>query len=84
MLFSANFNYTLGRVVEDGSQRPLDHIAPYFGKVGLLYTYNKLNLEGYMLYNGKRILKSIQQMAKITLNMRQQMECQLGKPIILN
>ena len=54
LLFSANFNYTLGRVVEDGSQRPLDHIAPYFGKVGLAYTYNKLNLEGYMLYNGKK------------------------------
>lgn len=57
LLFSANFNYTLGRVVEDGSQRPLDHIAPYFGKVGLLYTYNKLNLEGYMLYNGKKDIK---------------------------
>jgi hemoglobin/transferrin/lactoferrin receptor protein len=52
--FNANFNYTLGRVVEDGSQRPMDHIAPYFGKVGLTYTYNKLNLEGYMLYNGKK------------------------------
>ena len=57
LLFSANFNYTLGRVVEDGSQRPLDHIAPYFGKVGLTYTYNKLNLEGYMLYNGKKDIK---------------------------
>ncbi|WP_445715586.1 TonB-dependent receptor plug domain-containing protein [Flavobacterium sp.] len=54
LLFSANFNYTLGRVVEEGSQRPLDHIAPYFGKVGLAYTYYKLNLEGYMLYNGKK------------------------------
>ncbi len=54
LLFSANFNYTLGKVVEEGSQRPLDHIAPYFGKVGLAYTYNKLNLEGYMLYNGKK------------------------------
>lgn len=57
LLFSANFNYTLGRVVEDGSQRPLDHIAPYFGKVGLSYTHNKLNLEGYMLYNGKKDIK---------------------------
>ena len=57
LLFSANFNYTLGRVVEDGSHRPLDHIAPYFGKVGLQYTYNKLNLEGYMLYNGKKDIK---------------------------
>lgn len=57
LLFSANFNYTLGRVVEDGTQRPLDHIAPYFGKVGLTYTYNKLNLEGYMLYNGKKDIK---------------------------
>lgn len=57
LLFSANFNYTLGRVVEDGSHRPLDHIAPYFGKVGLQYIYNKLNLEGYMLYNGKKDIK---------------------------
>ena len=54
LTFTANFNYTLGRVVEHGSQAPLDHISPYFGKVGLLYNYNKLNLEGYMLYNGKK------------------------------
>jgi hemoglobin/transferrin/lactoferrin receptor protein len=42
MLFSkvkvdANFNYNLGRIVEEGrSQTPLDHITPYFGKIGIV------------------------------------------------
>lgn len=57
MNFNASFNYNLGRVVEDGNQSPLDHIAPYFGKIGLTYNSSKLNLDAYMLYNGKKPLK---------------------------
>lgn len=52
--FNANFDYTLGRVVEDGNQSPLDHISPYFGKLGLVYTKKILALEAYMLFNGKK------------------------------
>jgi hemoglobin/transferrin/lactoferrin receptor protein len=55
--FNANFNYTLGRVVEDGSQTPLDHISPFFGKIGLAYNKKWVSLEGYLLYNGKKYAK---------------------------
>ncbi len=55
LLFTANYNSTMGRIVaEDGSHSPLDHIAPYFGKIGLNYTRNSFALEAYMLYNGKK------------------------------
>jgi len=53
--FHGNFNYTLGRIIlEDNTKAPLDHIAPYYGKIGLLYTKNWATLEVYMLYNGKK------------------------------
>ena len=54
LLFKATFNYTLGRIVEDGNQTPLDHIAPTYGKIGLNYTKSKYGLDIYMLYNGKK------------------------------
>ncbi len=50
----ANFNYNLGRIVQEGAQAPLDHIAPYFGKIGFMYVDTVLNLQAYMLYNGKK------------------------------
>jgi len=58
VLLNANFNYTLGRIVnEDDTYSPLDHIAPYYGKIGLVYDNKYVMLEGYMLYNGKKDLK---------------------------
>ena len=54
LLLNANFNYTLGRVVENGTQSPLDHISPYFGKIGITYSKSWANFEAYMLYNGKK------------------------------
>lgn len=53
----ANFNYIFGRIVEHGAQTPLDHIAPYFGKIGFIYTTAYVNLEAYVLYNGKKSSK---------------------------
>lgn len=50
----ANFNYNFGRIVQEDTQAPLDHIAPYFGKIGVMYTNSVINLEAYMLYNGKK------------------------------
>lgn len=55
VLVTANFNYTLGRIVnEDHTYSPLDHIAPYYGKVGVNYEHKFFTVEGYMLYNGKK------------------------------
>jgi hemoglobin/transferrin/lactoferrin receptor protein len=55
VLFNANFNYTLGRIINsDNTQSPLDHIAPYNGKIGINYEHKHFMLEGYMLYNGKK------------------------------
>ena len=51
----ANFNYNLGRIVEKGvRQAPLDHIAPYFGKIGVMYANSRASIEAYLLYNGKK------------------------------
>lgn len=38
----AAFNYNLGRIFERRIQAPLDHIAPYFGKIGLTYSKSQL------------------------------------------
>jgi hemoglobin/transferrin/lactoferrin receptor protein len=54
LLLNANFNYTLGRVIENGNKSPLDHISPYFGKIGVTYSKSWANFEAYMLYNGKK------------------------------
>lgn len=53
---NAVFNYTLGRIVSENGYLPLDHIPPYFGKVGLNYFAPKYGVEAYMLYNGKKAL----------------------------
>lgn len=57
VLFTANFNYTLGRIINNNTYSPLDHIAPYYGKVGIGYDNKYVILEGYMLYNGKKDIK---------------------------
>ena len=51
--FNATFNYTYGRIVEE-QERPLDHISPYFGKLGLQYEKRKWQAEAYVLYNGQK------------------------------
>lgn len=55
--FNGSYNVTLGRVTTEGNKRPLDHIPPYFGKLGFNYTPSWGNLEAYMLFNGKKHLK---------------------------
>jgi len=54
LLFTATYNYTMGRIVENGNHSPLDHIAPYYGKVGLNYSKSIFAIEAYLLYNGKK------------------------------
>ena len=58
LLFTASFNYTLGGILKDGEQLPLDHIAPFYGKIGFNYTKKRYGLEAYMLYNGKKDIKN--------------------------
>ncbi|WP_339838760.1 TonB-dependent receptor [uncultured Flavobacterium sp.] len=52
--YVANFNYTLGRITSEEEKMPLDHIPPYYGKIGLNYEKNWGTIEAYMLYNGKK------------------------------
>lgn len=54
VLFTASFNYTLGRILEENERLPLDHIPPFYGKVGFNYTKKTFGMEVYMLYNGKK------------------------------
>jgi hemoglobin/transferrin/lactoferrin receptor protein len=43
---TGSYNYTYGRVKQDGgSETPLDHIAPAFGRVGINYTYTRFYAE---------------------------------------
>ena len=58
LLFTATFNYTLGRIIQENGKSPLDHIAPFYGKIGLNYTKKHYGLEAYMLYNGKKDIKN--------------------------
>ncbi len=49
----STFNITRGTFTQaDGSEVPLDHIPPNFGKTSLRYTHAKWMVEGWSLYNG--------------------------------
>ena len=54
---SAAFNYTKGRIqVSEGVDKPLDHIAPIYGRFGIQYSKPKYDAELFVNYNGwKRI-----------------------------
>ncbi|HOX81557.1 MAG TPA: TonB-dependent receptor [Chryseolinea sp.] len=46
LALTASHNYTYGRVLnEEGSDTPLDHIAPAFGRVGFQYNNSKFKSE---------------------------------------
>jgi hemoglobin/transferrin/lactoferrin receptor protein len=57
-LFYGTFNFTHGRVQNEAGNFPLDHIAPFYGKTGFKYEGKRLNLDLYMLYNGKKELRN--------------------------
>lgn len=52
--FNGSYNLTLGRVTTEENKRPLDHIPPYFGKLGFNYAPKWATFEAYMLFNGKK------------------------------
>lgn len=49
-------NYTYGRVKTDSADYPLDHIAPVYGRAGVRWLHNKINLEFFTLFNGAKKL----------------------------
>lgn len=53
LTFDGSYSYTLGRVIET-TNRPLDHIPPYFGRIGLNYSREWGMVEAYLLFNGKK------------------------------
>lgn len=55
--FNGSYNFTLGRVTTEGNKRPLDHIPPYYGRLGFSYTPKWATFEAYMLFNGKKRLQ---------------------------
>lgn len=56
---SATLNYTRGRVKNDiGPDTPLDHIPPFFGRVGIQYNSNKFRSELFTNFNGWKTLDS--------------------------
>lgn len=48
----STFNYTYGRYEQAGTEVPLDHIPPIFGKTSLMYRQKRLEGEVYTMYNG--------------------------------
>lgn len=53
LTFDGSYSFTLGRVIET-TNRPLDHIPPSFGRIGLNYMHKWGTVETYLLFNGKK------------------------------
>jgi hemoglobin/transferrin/lactoferrin receptor protein len=54
---TSTFNYTYGRIRKDPTDLPLDHIAPIFGKTGLILQLRQFRNEFFVMYNGWKRLK---------------------------
>ncbi len=54
---SASYNYTYGRITSVSPETPLDHIAPAFGKLSLVWKAKKMRAELFSIYNGAKKLK---------------------------
>ena len=57
LVFVGTFNFTQGTSHTNNGTVPLDHIAPMNGKVGINYESKGINIECYMLYNGRKDLQ---------------------------
>jgi hemoglobin/transferrin/lactoferrin receptor protein len=66
--FNGSYNITIGRVTTDGNKRPLDHIPPFYGKLGINYTPKWATFEAYMLFNGKKQLSDYSTSGEDNLN----------------
>lgn len=49
--------YTYGRVKTDSSDVPLDHIPPFYARLGMSYAHHKFSTDFFINYNGWKRLK---------------------------
>lgn len=49
---SSSINYTVGRIVAEPKDTPLDHIPPTFGRTCVRVTGKKIQSEFWLMYNG--------------------------------
>jgi hemoglobin/transferrin/lactoferrin receptor protein len=55
--FSGSYNFTYGSVLNPGNtETPLDHIAPAFGRAGILYAKKKIRAEAFINFSSKKSL----------------------------
>ncbi len=58
--FICDFNYQKGEEeLDDGSTSPSRHAAPVFGTSKLIYSADKLNMQFYAMYSGKKTYKQL-------------------------
>ncbi len=67
--FMSSITYTYGRYKDaKGTESPLDHIPPVFGRTGIQYKRNQFKGEVYALYNGWKNLKDYSTSGEDNLN----------------
>lgn len=54
---SLQATYTYGRVKTDSSDVPLDHIPPFYARLGMTYSHKKFSADFFINYNGWKKLK---------------------------
>lgn len=54
---SASYNFTKGRITSVSPETPLDHIAPAFGKVSIVWKAKKMRAEAFSIFNAAKELK---------------------------
>ncbi len=52
----STLTYTYGRITSVSPQKPLDHIAPLYGKTSLIYSRNKFKVEVNSIYSAAKKL----------------------------
>jgi hemoglobin/transferrin/lactoferrin receptor protein len=53
----ATFAYTKGRIQQPGTNTPLDHIPPAYGKFGARWHSTRASVESFVLFNGRKRLE---------------------------
>jgi hemoglobin/transferrin/lactoferrin receptor protein len=56
-ILTSSITYTKGQLTFNGSQQPLDHIPPLYGKTSVQQIIKQFRIEVYSLYNGWKRLK---------------------------
>jgi hemoglobin/transferrin/lactoferrin receptor protein len=57
LTLDGTMTYTYGRVVGTSGETPLDHIPPFYGRLGVAYRKAKHSAQFYTLFNGKKDIK---------------------------